>query len=177
MLRVRGGIINIIKHLQSWTGVFPLQNSLNIAPTQLGMKNLGSENTYLFSLLFMPLFTSRSEYQGKSVQAPLGSWRLEQITNSWSQSFFWTKLLFLFLFPNKIFSSRESLLSPTPLLMQFCLISTEQLLKGAAEPCGGQHFNSWTPGAVSDASVDPAILHLTKKIDTAFSPSPAFPAH
>lgn len=156
--------------------VFPLQNSLNIAPIQLGMKNLGSENIYLFSLLFTPLFTSRSEYQGKSVQAPLGSWRQEQITNSWSQSF-WTKLLFLFLFPYKIFSSRESLFSPTPLLMQFCLISTEQLLKGAAEPCGGQHFNSWTPGAVSDASVDPAILHLTKMIDTTFSPSPAFPAH
>lgn len=107
---------------------FPLQNSLNIAPIQLGMKNLGSESILFIFPAFQPLFTSRSEYQAEHFKL---LWALEgrnklQILGA---SPFGLNSFFFSSFPIR-FSVPESPFSPTPLLMQFCLISTEQLLKG-----------------------------------------------
>ena len=99
ILSARGGM-SIIKHLQCWTCVFPLQKSLNFSPIQLEMKSLGPKNTY-WLLIFHCLFTTTSEYQGKKCSRSSRLHRLEQIKNSWSQSFFWTKLLLLFPFSKR----------------------------------------------------------------------------
>lgn len=178
ILSARGGM-SIIKHLQCWTCVFPLQKSLNFSPIQLEMKSLGSKNTY-WLLIFHCLFTTTSEYQGKKCSSSSRLHRLEQIKNSWSQSFFWTKLLLLFPFSKKIFCSRESLLSHSfsnAILFDFHQATPERSRWTIPQPAFQCLNAGFLAEAVPDASFCPVIMHLTKMIDTAFSPSPAFPAH
>lgn len=140
ILSARGGM-SIIKHLQCWTCVFPLQKSLNFSPIQLEMKSLGPKNTY-WLLIFHCLFTTTSEYQGKKCSSSSSLHRLNKLRIPGVSPSFGLNSFCFFPFPRK-FSVPESPFSATPFLMQFCLISTKQLLKGAAEPSRSQHFNAW----------------------------------
>lgn len=154
--------------------VFSLHKSLKFSPTQLERRNLSPKNTYLF-LIFTALHASFHLRIWISQQEVLNFlW----VPEGWNKLaflksvLFWTTLIFPL--PTKI-SVPERTSSATPLLMQFCLISTRQLLKGAAEPHTPQQAfqflsTSFPAGAIPDASSYPVIMHLTKVIDVSFFP-------